>query len=304
MDLNQLRMFAAVAELGNLTQAAERLHISQPAASAQIKQLEEEFKISLFERKSSGLKLSRAGTVLLPKIQELLANANEVVTQARRLSGHVTGVIKFGAVASIIDKSIPQIAEVINRILTCHPLLDIELQHNHSREIRLAVAHGELDVGLVVGNKEVPDLRTVVLQELRYNVVASRIWRERAANVSWKEIASLPWISCPGTHYEMVMQLFNGFDFRPEKLVKANSQHLINSLVIAGAGLGLMPEEGALEAEKAGSVFIVDNERVAKTLLQFVHRVGREDDPAIQTILQALRELWPLSASASQKTDA
>lgn len=68
MDLHQLRLFAAVAELGNLTQAAERLHLSQPAASAKIKLLEVELGLSLFERKPSGLALTRVGASLLPKI--------------------------------------------------------------------------------------------------------------------------------------------------------------------------------------------------------------------------------------------
>ena len=77
MELYQLRTFAAVAELGNLTQAAERLHVSQPAASAQIKMLEEEFGVRLFERKRSGLNLTPAGKLLRPKIQHLLETAGE-----------------------------------------------------------------------------------------------------------------------------------------------------------------------------------------------------------------------------------
>jgi DNA-binding transcriptional LysR family regulator len=298
MDFNQLRMFMAVAEHGNLTHAAERLHISQPAASAQIKQLEDEFKVALFQRKSSGLKLTRAGSALLPKVQQLLATATEIATQARSLSGQVTGMIKFGAVASVV---VPQIVEVINRMITCHPSLEVELQHNHSHDIKLGVAHGEIDAALVVGNKQVPDLRSVFLQELHYCVVASKLWRRRARDASWEEIACLPWVCCPGTHHEMVMQLFRGFDFRPEKLVKADSQQLINSLVMAGAGLGLMPKEGAIEAEETGNIFIVDRQRIASTNLQFVCRAGRENDPAIQTILHALHELWPQSAQQPSK---
>ena len=95
MELYQLRTFAAVAELGSLTQAAERLHLSQPAASAQIKLLEEEFGLALFERKPSGLTLTRAGTELLPGIQTLLASAGQVLTHAKRLTGHVCGLIKL-----------------------------------------------------------------------------------------------------------------------------------------------------------------------------------------------------------------
>jgi DNA-binding transcriptional LysR family regulator len=304
MDLDHLRMFTAVAELGNLTLAAERLHISQPAASAQIKQLEERFKIVLFERKSSGLKLTAAGASLLPMVQQFLATANEIMTHARNISGHVSGIIKFGTVTSMVDASIPWMAEVINRIITKHPLLEIELQHNQSSDIKLGVSHGELDVGLVAGNKQVPGLRHVFLQELYYHVVASEVWRDRVQNASWKDLAALPWVCCSGTQYEMVMQLFKGRNFLPEKFVKANSQQLTSSLVMGGAGIGLMPEDAAVEAEKVGNVFIVDKERTASTALQFIYRVGRDNDPAIKTILQVIQDLWPQPAQGSQKAIA
>ena len=82
MELYQLRSFAAVAELGHLTRAAEKLHISQPALSAQIKALEDELGVALFERVSSGMVLTSAGRKLLPEAQKVVAAA-QVVAQPR-----------------------------------------------------------------------------------------------------------------------------------------------------------------------------------------------------------------------------
>src|SRR5690349_4285723 len=65
MELYQLRSFAAIAETGQLTRAAEKLHVSQPALSAQLKALEEELEFALFERTSSGMTLTPAGKRLL-----------------------------------------------------------------------------------------------------------------------------------------------------------------------------------------------------------------------------------------------
>jgi DNA-binding transcriptional LysR family regulator len=298
VDLHQLKMFLAVAEFGNLTQAADRLHISQSAASAQIKQLEEEFEILLFERRSSGLALTRVGSALLPAIQQLLANAAQVEAHARSLRGSVTGAIKFAAVTSIIDKAFPQFAEMTNRILRGYPMLEIELEHSHSRAIKTGIAHGEFDAGLALGNKDEPNLCRVLLQELPYHVVASEVWRNQVHGASWDELGSLPWVLCPGTHDEMAKQLFRGQRRQPEKIVRAHSQQLINNLLVAGAGLGLMPEDRAIEAQAAGNVFLIEGGRTS-THLQFLYRVGREKDPAIQAILNTLVELWPQPAKSA-----
>ena len=76
MELYQLRSFAAIAELGQLTRAAEKLHVSQPAVSAQLKALEEKLGLTLFERTASGMVLTAPGA-------RLLAEAEKVLTAAR-----------------------------------------------------------------------------------------------------------------------------------------------------------------------------------------------------------------------------
>jgi DNA-binding transcriptional LysR family regulator len=64
MEIYQLRTFVAVAQQGHLTQAAEILHLSQPAVTAQIKALEEELGLALFERTAGGVLLTKAGAML------------------------------------------------------------------------------------------------------------------------------------------------------------------------------------------------------------------------------------------------
>ena len=89
MELYQLRSFAAVAELGHLTRAAERLHVSQPALSAQIKALEDELAVVLFERGAGGMSLTAAGRQLLPEAERVIAAAQVLRSQALALQGAV-----------------------------------------------------------------------------------------------------------------------------------------------------------------------------------------------------------------------
>src|SRR2546425_886255 len=89
MDFNRLRSFAAVAEAGHLTRAAEKLHLSQPALSAQIKALEDELDLTLFERTSTGMALTAAGKRLLAEADKILAASQTFEAEARALKGGV-----------------------------------------------------------------------------------------------------------------------------------------------------------------------------------------------------------------------
>jgi DNA-binding transcriptional LysR family regulator len=293
MELYQLRTFAAIAELGSLTRAAQRLHVSQPAASAQIKQLEEHFGVALFERRPTGLKLTRAGTALLPAIQGLLDSASGMIARAKSFSQGVTGTVKFATVATLCDPSFLRVGEMIKLVVTRHPNLDIEVQHQGSRAIYAAVGNGDIDAGMCLGAVGVPNTTRILLKELRYRIVAPRNWGARVRRASWRELASAPWILTPkgGSHHQMATQLFHRLDRLPDKVIEADNEQFIVSSVRAGVGLGLMLEELALEEEQKGNVIVVEKGRPS-TFLQVLHRPGREREPAVGALLDVLRELW------------
>src|SRR5437588_96472 len=87
MDFNRLRSFAAVAEAGHLTRAAEKLHLSQPALSAQIRALEDELDLTLFERTSTGMALTAAGKRLLAEADKILAASQTFEAASRPPAG-------------------------------------------------------------------------------------------------------------------------------------------------------------------------------------------------------------------------
>jgi DNA-binding transcriptional LysR family regulator len=100
----------------------------------------------------------------------------------------------------------------------------------------------------------------------------------------------------------MISQLFNRLGCQPARVIEADSEPVITSLIKAGVGLGLMIEDQAVEADRAGEVVLVEKGRPS-TYLQLLHRAGRERDPAIRAILAALRELgadanWPIRQTA------
>jgi DNA-binding transcriptional LysR family regulator len=96
LDLRLVRYFVAVAQAGNITRAAERLHLSQPALSAAVKQLEQQLGVELLERSARGFALSPAGELLLEQGAELLEHAGAVADEVRGRAGEPAARLRLG----------------------------------------------------------------------------------------------------------------------------------------------------------------------------------------------------------------
>jgi DNA-binding transcriptional LysR family regulator len=290
MELYLLRTFVTVAEQGHLTKAATLLHVTQPAVSGQIKALEEQLHLRLFERGPGGVRLTKAGQALLPKAKAAVAAAAEFRNAANRLEGHLTGKARVG---TILDPGVIRLGELIGALLARHPWLDVELQHGISTWAMEQVSSGALDAGFFMGGGFHSNVRGMPLAELGYRVVAPAAWAEKVKDANWDAIAALPWVRPPrdSPHQRMQESLFAPRCLNPATVVAADQESSISTLVKAGVGLGLMREDLARAAEAAGEVCIWQR-AAATTQLSFVHARGREDDPVIGALLDVVGGVW------------
>ena len=148
MDLNHLRSFVAVAQLGHLTRAAETLHLSQPALSSHIKTLEEQFGVTLFERSSSGMTLTPSGRRLLTEVEQIIAAVQRLTHSAQDLRGQPTGNLKIG---TVLDPSALRVGDLMLRTLERYPQLELELYQVMSSDGIVRVRSGVLDASFYFG---------------------------------------------------------------------------------------------------------------------------------------------------------
>jgi DNA-binding transcriptional LysR family regulator len=292
MELYQLRSFVAVAEVGHLTRASERLHVSQPAVSGQIKSLEDELALTLFERTPSGMELTFAGQRLLADAEKVLAAAQALRNNASSLKGKVAGRVSVGTLS---DPGFIRVGEFLGATVERHPLLQVELHHELSGAAFAKVRDGELDAGFYFGALAHPGVDGLRLRGIVYRVAAPAAWKHRVVDADWGAIAALPWIVTPpiSTHYQLVRALFDKHRMEPTKVVEADQEFVIANLVVSGVGLSLIREELALEKEAAGEVCLWRDVRL-ETDLWFIYRVGSKSDPVISAMLDVLTDTWKL----------
>jgi DNA-binding transcriptional LysR family regulator len=290
MELHQLRTLVAVADAAQLTRAAERLGLSQPAVSAHIRALEKGFGAKLFERVASGMMLTRAGRELLPYAEQVLRAAEAMRQAAAALKGTVSGRLRLG---TIVDPELLRLGEFLGRAVERFPGLEIEVHQEVTGAALEAVRDGTLDASFYFGDLDGAGIGGVRLAEVAYRVVAPAAWAERVRGAGPKELAALPWVLSPpsSTVHRIVHALFAQQGITPSKVIEADNEQVIASLVAAGVGLSVMREQLAEERKHAGEIVRLKKIHPRATLW-FIHRADRAQDPAIAALLGVLRETW------------
>ncbi len=146
MNLEQLRGFVTVAELGHFTRASEKLHLAQPSLSRQISTLETELGAELFHRARGNISLTDAGEALLPRARRMLADAEAIRGEMAELAGIQRGRVRLGATPTLC---ISLVAEVLRAFHAAYPGVELQLVEGGSNLLIEQLAAGAVDMALV-----------------------------------------------------------------------------------------------------------------------------------------------------------
>jgi DNA-binding transcriptional LysR family regulator len=289
MDIYQLRTFVVVARRGSVTRASEVLHLSQPAVSAHIKAMEEGLGLSLFERTPRGMSLTGDGQRLLAKAEQTLAVHQELMDEAGRNKGELTGRLRIGAGTNSNNEAIGRLLTVLSER---RPGVEVMLRHGTSQEILAGIRSGSLDAGFYNDPGEPdPDLATLEVSRFSIHVVAAPGLVPASKRADFEALAELPWIyptasACCGRTAE---KLFSAHRFRPKRIVSVDRQDVSRTLIAGGVGVGLLHSDTLRAAQRCKEVeLLVETGAVVRIL--FAYLASREQDPlltAATSILQA-----------------
>lgn len=292
MEIYQLRTFVTVAQQGHLTQAAELLHLSQPAVTAQIKAVEEEVGMPLFERSAGGVSLTRAGQELLPRAQAILAAAHGLIHHAHGLRGQLSGKAHIGITLS---PEMLRLGPLVAGLAEKYPLLDVSLRQGVTGEVINLVRKKELDAGFYLGKNPYVNVHAIPLAQLPFCLVMPSAWQEKVDINQPKELGKLPWVGISqfSSLSKITSELWRELNIAPKKVASCDHLAAMVELAAAGVGLVLARRDVAEPYVNAGKLVIVPGiEKWAE--LMFVYPEDRQGDPVLEVLLDELAAVWGL----------
>lgn len=146
MDINDLKLFARAAELGNITHAASDMGYTQSAASHALRRLEQNLGIQLFQRLHMGVGLTKNGKELLPYVSAMLAAQEQLLQKAADLGGSVSGVVPVGCISSVAIRWLPVLIE---RMAACCPSVQIRFQDGDYEAVEEWILKKKVEVGFL-----------------------------------------------------------------------------------------------------------------------------------------------------------
>lgn len=155
MELRHLRYFAALAERLNFTHAAEKVHVTQSTLSHQIKQLEDEVGLRLFDRVGKRVVMTEAGELLLPSVTKALREIDDGIRTLRGSARPLNGMVRIGATHTF---NIGLIPSCLATFLTKNPSVRVSVEELPAAAIEEGLRSGDLDIGIAYRPAELQDL--------------------------------------------------------------------------------------------------------------------------------------------------
>ncbi|MFC7446776.1 LysR family transcriptional regulator [Rhodococcus daqingensis] len=243
MDLRQLEYFVAVAEEGNFTRAAERVHISQSGISAQIRQLEHDLGAILFDRSSRIATLTTAGRAALEHARAALTSADAVRQAVDEVNELIRGRLVVGMVTAC---AATPLFDALSEFHLAHPGVEVALIEGHTDLLVERVRAGSLDIALV-GTATAPPAGLETLPILSEGLVAAVPPEHPLSSrrrVTLAEIGRHPILCLPeGTGIRTALDLdFAARGIRPNIALQASDPDAVADLAVRGLGVAILSE--------------------------------------------------------------
>lgn len=242
MDINLINAFIEVARHQSFSQAAESLFITQPAISKRITALENELGVQLFNRINRTVTLTEAGRTLLPRVQALRKDMEDIRRFATDLSGDISGSLVMGTSHHIGLRRLPSVLRHFNKR---YPKVQLDIHFEDSEQACQMVERGELEIAVVTLPSSIPEqLQTKTIWTDQLHIVADSdhvLLREK--RVTLKQLSSYPCVlpSKDTYTYQILHSKLASPAIKLDVQMSTNYIETLKMLVSSGFGWSLLP---------------------------------------------------------------
>ncbi|MGL5682789.1 MAG: LysR substrate-binding domain-containing protein [Marinifilaceae bacterium] len=274
----RLKVFYEVATQLSFTKASKTLHITQPAISKHIHQLEEEYRTSLFERRGSQIKLTRSGELLLQHAEQLIKRYKQLSYEMNLLSNNFTGELSIGASTTIAQYLLP---ELLAKFISRYPDIRLNVRNGNSEEIEQWVSDGKLSLGMVEGKLHHNNLHYIpFLEDELVAVTAPNSDYADMEEISLEQIVNIPLVireQGSGT-LEIFEQCLQQHNLKLKDLnimMQLGSTEAIKRFLPEVNAIGIVSVRAIAREIVEGKLKIIDIENFVPTRqFSFIHQLG------------------------------
>jgi LysR family nitrogen assimilation transcriptional regulator len=309
MDVKQLKALVTVAEVGSVTRAAELLRIVQPAVTRQIRALEDELGVPLFERTHHGMRPTAAGVNLADRARRALTELDRARAELAVAPGTVAGIVSVG----LLESTAGLLSEpLVSAVLHDHPGIELRVLTAYSGHLQQWLDSGDLDLSLLYNLTNTPSLNVRPLVSEKLWVVApASAGLEASLPVTLAEAANHPLVMpAPGHGLRtLIDRAIAQVQAEVDITVQTNSMGLQKRLVQRGHGWTILPGAGIADDVAAGALSaapLVEPE-VWRSIVLGTPRAGRVPPAAQAVARQLTRQVriaarqgrWPSAQAAA-----
>ena len=288
--IRHIRAFLAVARLGSFTRAASELHVSQPALTVQIRQLEESLKVRLFDRNKRQVVLTQVGKDLLPSLAQVLSDLEAVMSASQDLANLRRGSVSVATLPSVAAGLLPM---AIRRFAAGHPDIAVHVSDVVAERILQLVKAEEVDFG--IGSRMGPDrdidIIDFLIDQLCVFFPEGHPLAEREAPVL-REVVAFPLIlTARGTSVRtLVDRALEREDLEITLACEANYMSTAVGLVRAGLGVAILPESAVHAAACEGIGMTAIRTTGLTREIGIIRKRDRTLSPAAERFVEVLKE--------------
>lgn len=242
MELRHLRYFLALAEELSFVKAAEKLCISQPPLSRQIKELEIELNARLFNRNNKRVELTEAGKYFEKEVRQLLQSLDRITLKTQRISNNLNGDFRIGYISSTFSGDI---AKLIKFLSKKYPYVNFRLYEIPTAKQIKALEEGKIELGIIRGSVKSQSIKTNLWFSDSFSVVFNKKNTDLKSEKDMEQLRDETFVffnkQYAPQYYDSLIEICANYGFSPQVVHESNNISSIIQLVKNGLGTSIVP---------------------------------------------------------------